>query len=98
MTKNTPAPKTEEKKTEQAQNTTAQLSRELKAEIDKLPGDSFEDRLRWLMTRTATGDAPEDTPGDEGIVVLKMPKDAYVQLLAWQPSTIFRDMLVKSKV
>jgi len=84
--------KKQEEKTE-SPTTTAQISRELKAVIDELPGDTFEDKIRGLLITKTVKDAPED-----GMIVLKMPETNYRRLLVMQSSTVLSDMLQKARV
>ena len=84
--------KTKDEKTE-SPTTTAQISRELKAVIDELPGDTFEDKVRGLLINKTVKDTPED-----GMITLKMPETNYRRLLVMQSSTVLSDMLQKARV
>jgi len=73
--------------------TTIQMSRELRAAIDKLPGDTAEDKIRRLMIIKEVVEAPEKDK-----VHLIVDKISYEKLVAWQPTVHLREILVSAKV
>lgn len=85
--------KTTKREKTESPTTTAQISRDLKAAIDELPGATFEDKVRGLLIAREIKQAPE-----KGMVTLRMQEMHYRRLLVMQPSTVMSDILQKARV
>jgi len=87
-----PEPKQEEKP-EQPKKEQIKVAPEVKAELDKLPGETYDDKIRSLLITKSVNEADK-----EGKVTLIMSKRSFEQVLAFQPSQVTSDILQKARV
>lgn len=86
-------PQTEEKIDAQKKEQ-IKISSGVKKELDKLPGDTYEDKIRGLLVKKMADDIPED-----GKVLLKMePKNFRTLLLVLSDTPAVARLLTEAKV